>query len=383
MKIIYLANARIPTEKAHGIQIMKMCEAFSESKAQSQKLKVEFLVPWRFNHIKKDAFQYYGIEKNFKIKKLPCVDLIPLDFILKNLAFWVQAVSFLISAKIYLMFKKYDILYTREQFTGLFFKNFVLEVHSLPKRIKTFHKKIWKKSKKLIVLTSFIKKELLKAGVSGDKILIASDGVDIEEFDIRISKKEARKKLKLPLDEKIILYTGHLYEWKGAQALAETSRFLPENIRIYFVGGTDEDIKKFKIQRSQTIPSSPKFKIQIVGHRPHPEIPYYLKAADCLVLTGTKKSKISKIYTSPMKMFEYMTSKKPIVASSLPSFREILNDNNSILVEPDDSKAMAEGIQKILDNPKLAKQISAQAYKDIQKYTWDKRANKILNFITD
>ena len=388
MKLIYIANARIPTEKAHGIQIMKMCEAFLKSKVPpvrragaSQKLKVELLVPWRFNHIKKDPFEYYGIKKNFKIKKIFCIDLIPLDFILKNLAFWIQAVSFLISAKIYLMFKKYDILYTREQFTGLFFKNFVLEIHSLSKKNKPFHKKIWRRAKKLIVLTSFIKKELIKAGVSENKILVAPDGVDVREFDIEISKKEARQKLELPLDKKIILYTGHLYEWKGAQILAETPKFLPENTEIYFVGGTVKDVKKFKIQNGQTTPGLPKFKIQIIGHRPHSEIPYWLKAADILVLTGTKKSEKSRKYTSPMKMFEYMASKRPIIASDLPSFGEVLNDRNAVLVKPDNVKALAEGIKKVLSSSGIAKRISERAYKDVQEYTWDKRVEKILKFI--
>jgi len=53
MKIIYIANIRIPTEKAHGIQIVKMCEAFS-----NQKLKVELVLPWRFNKIKEDIFNF-------------------------------------------------------------------------------------------------------------------------------------------------------------------------------------------------------------------------------------------------------------------------------------------------------------------------------------
>ena len=89
MKIIYLANARIPTEKAHGIQIMKMCEAFSDADA-----KILLLIPRRINWIKEDPFEYYGIKKNFRIKKLPTIDLIPLDFILGNLALWIQAISF-------------------------------------------------------------------------------------------------------------------------------------------------------------------------------------------------------------------------------------------------------------------------------------------------
>ena len=44
-------------------------------------------------------------------------------------------------------------------------------------------------------------------------------------------------------------------------------------------------------------------------------------------------------------------------------------------------QALAKGIKKVLNNPKLAKRISSQAYKDVQEYTWDKRTEKILRFL--
>lgn len=82
MKMIYIANTRIPTEMAHGLQIMKMCEAFSKFKVKSQKLKVELIVPQRFSISslgKKDPFEYYKVERIFKIKKIFCLDLTPLN----------------------------------------------------------------------------------------------------------------------------------------------------------------------------------------------------------------------------------------------------------------------------------------------------------------
>ena len=76
-----------------------------------------------------------------------------------------------------------------------------------------------------------------------------------------------------------------------------------------------------------------------------------------------------------------MASKRPIVASDLPSIREILNEENAVLVEPNNPEALAEGIKKILQNPELADKISKQAFRDVQNYTWQKRAQKILGFI--
>ena len=54
MKLYYIANARIPTEKAHGVQIMKMCEAFVDAGHE-----VKLIVPKRKNPIQEDPFAYY------------------------------------------------------------------------------------------------------------------------------------------------------------------------------------------------------------------------------------------------------------------------------------------------------------------------------------
>src|SRR3989344_3082477 len=120
--------------------------------------------------------------------------------------------------------------------------------------------------------------------------------------------------------------------------------------------------------------------VLILGHKPHQEIPSYLKAADVLALPNSAKDKIY-LNTSPVKLFEYMASGCPIVASNLPSIAEVLNYQNSVLVNPDDAGDLARGIEKILNEPNLGQQLSKRALEDVKNYTWEHRAKKILLFI--
>lgn len=382
MKLIYTTTARIPTEKAHGLATMKLCEAFARVN-----LEVELICPWRFNKIKTDPFDYYQIERNFKIKKLPHLDPIPLDKFLGSIASWIGSLEFSFFIFFYVLIKrlfKPNIVFFSHDHFPLFFLSFLssnvfYDVHNFPRFKSVLHRfyyQVFFKRLKGTIVTNSWKKEQLKNifNIEDKKILIFPNGVDIIKFDIKDSKKDCRQKLGLPADKKIVLYTGHLYSWKGVDILAKSSQFLPEDVEICFIGGTEKDIKDFRAKYSD-------FKIRIIDHRPHSEIPFWLKSADVLVLPNTAKEDISKYWTSPMKMLEYMVSKRPIVASDLPSLREILNEKNAILVQPDNPELLAQGIKKALRDSKLSDKVSYQAFLDVQEFTWQKRAKNILKFI--
>lgn len=373
MKIIYIANARIPTEKAHGYQICKMCEEFAKLGQI-----VELVIPERINQIEDDIFSFYGLEKCFKIKKIKIYDFLKLKnsgkiwFYFESLYFVFKLLRFDIDIE--------DIIYTRNPEIAYVFKfkgnKVVYEAHNWPNSKQWLHARFVKKVDKIIVITDALKEIYKRNSISCQKILVSPDGVDFAKFNIVLSKEDARNKLNLPLDKKIILYTGNLYKWKGVDALIGAGKLLEENCLIYIVGGSEPCFKAYttKIEKHNDI--------KLVKTRPHKEIPVWLKAADVLVLPNSAKEKISKYYTSPLKMFEYMASKRPIAASNLPSICEILNVKNSVLVKPDSVENLADAIQKLLNNEALGNRISEQAFLDVQTYTWEKRAEAILSFCT-
>jgi len=369
MKLIYVANVRMPTEKAHGIQIMKMCEAFS-----NQGLEVELIIPWRFNKIKRDPFKYYKIKKNFKIKKIFSLDLIPLN--IPRIGFWIQSISFAKLLFFYLLFKKSDIIYSRDSFSlylvSFLKKSLIYESHVFPNNI-FFHRRVFEKSKAIITITQKLKDLFIKKGIDKNKVLVAADGVDLEDFNIKIAKEEAKKELNLPLNKKIVMYIGLFDKWKGYLTLLKSSKFFEDKqIKLVMIGGTEKQVQDLKKEYPNII---------FLGYLPYVNLPLNQKAADVLVIPNSGQMAISKYYTSPLKLFSHMVSRRPIVASDLPSLREVLNENNAILVEPDDPKDLAQGIKQALKNTNFSAKISLQAFQDVQKYTWMVRVKNILFFI--
>jgi glycosyltransferase involved in cell wall biosynthesis len=79
-----------------------------------------------------------------------------------------------------------------------------------------------------------------------------------------------------------------------------------------------------------------------------------------------------------LKLFEYMAAGKPIVASDLPAFREVVRDNeHASLVEPGKPDALARGIRRVLDDMALAERIARHAFEQAPAYSWARRAERL------
>jgi glycosyltransferase involved in cell wall biosynthesis len=380
MKILYIANVRIPTEKAHGLQIMKMCEAFTKAGSI-----VKLVLPTRKNFQLKNAvpFDFYKINHLFDLSYLKTHDPVWLMKLPFGLYLKIQSTLYTFSLWRYLkknIKDRVDVIYTRDEyllpFLNQFAEKLVWEAHNLPQK-RNYYLKYWRRCHKIIAITAGLKNELVRMGLDPKRILVAPDGVDLNEFSkITADQAEIRKRLSLPLNKKIIMYTGHLYDWKGAHTLARVAPDLTGNELLVFVGGTNREALDFKNKFGR------EKNILIAGHVNHDLIPSYLAAADVLVLPNSAKKEISRSYTSPMKLFEYLAAKKPIVASDLPSIREILNEDNAILVEPDSSSALAVAINRLLNNPQLANDIASKSNQDVDQYSWSNRAKNIISFIS-
>lgn len=370
-KLLYIANLRLPTEKAYGINISETCGAFADSG-----LEVTLVFPYRKNKIIADIFDYYGIKRSFKVKIISIIDIyLPGKF--DRISVIIKSFISGLALAVYALWIDADIIYSRDEFPLFvlsFFKDDVYyEAHKFSNARRFFYRRFLRRKIKIITISESLKTSFLSMGFSAENVLVAHDGVNLKDFDIQMSKEEARDKTGLPQGAKIAMYTGHLFDWKGADILAMAAETLPD-IKFIFVGGTEYDAESFK-KKFRDIPN-----VIVVGHKPHKEIPVFLKAADILVLPNSAKDKIY-LGTSPIKLFEYMASNRPIVASGLSSISEILNRENAVLVSPDDSSALADGIKNLIGNESFKMSISKKAFDDVQNYTWQKRAEKIINFI--
>jgi glycosyltransferase involved in cell wall biosynthesis len=85
-----------------------------------------------------------------------------------------------------------------------------------------------------------------------------------------------------------------------------------------------------------------------------------------------------------LKLFDYMASGTPIIASDLPSLGEVLRDeSNALLVPPGDAEAFARALRRLADGPALGARLSGQAKQESGAYAWELRAQRIIDFIRE
>ncbi len=378
MKLLYIANIRLPTEKAHGVQIMKMCEAFS-----GLGYGVELVVPRRLNKIKDDPFSFYGTKRSFTIRRLPVPDLIAFG----PVGFFAETLSFSLVALSYVIFKKNAVLYTRDEgvayLLSLLGKTIFWETHTQSRNRMTGT--TLRRVAGIITLTQASKEYYKKEfGVSDGKILVAADGVDVDFFSVKKTQIEARRELELPADKKLIGYIGKyktMGEGKGVDEIVEAVASLRKEIpdAVVMVVGLDKNEMKELASACDMKGIGAKERI-FVSHVPLATIPLYLKACDVLVMNYPNTPHYAR-FMSPLKLFEYMASSVPIVTSDLPSIREVLDETTAAFVKPGDVRDLSRGIKLVLQDKNHAAALAIAARVTVDGYSWRRRAGSIMRFI--
>ena len=233
---------------------------------------------------------------------------------------------------------------------------------------------------KIITISANLKEIFLRQGFRENKILVAPDAVDLSIFDLRLSTREARQKLGLPPEGKIIIYTGKLKTMdmdKGVGDILAALAKLPADVLFLAIGGSEEDIAFYQKQAQELKVAG---KVKFITHVSQNKLAIYQKAADILLMPFPF-SKHYAYFMSPLKMFEYMASQRPIIASDLPSIREVLNKENCVFCQPDNPADLAGKISLLLKDETLARKVARGAYQDVDKYDWQQRVENILKFI--
>lgn len=373
MKITYIAKSFIPSRTANSIHVMNICSAFAELGHEVTLLLPDDIV-YRNN---KNPFFEYGLEENFTIKKLyyPTYKGKTLYYsfaiyreLKKNrpdivVGRFVNGCSISSALSIPTVFDTHGPVWDDSRISVAFFKR-MLNGKGL-KRITTNSSSL---------RDIYLKSDIFKnTAFDTSNLIVANNGARSYSLSETIP---ALRDLKGDLT---VGYFGHLYAGRGIEIIIQLAE-RHENINFVIGGGEESDIAYWKSKTNLK-------NIYFLGYIKFGEVYKYRNSCDVLlapyqqIVSPGGENADQGSYMNPIKLLEYMSSKKVIIASDLPSTREILtNQEDAILVPFNEINAWSESLIKVINNKDLKDRLCDNAYQAfLRNYTWKKRALKMID----
>ncbi|MCZ2127927.1 MAG: glycosyltransferase [Anaerolineales bacterium] len=378
MKIALVTNSRIPSLTANSIQALKVAQALMQLGYQIKVFapKEAPLPDSQF------LMAHYGLRLVPDVELLPSIRRLKrLDFILR-----AQRAADKFNA---------DLIYTwlpqSAALASRLGRPVVLEMHAdnSGKLGAWWMRQFWRGGgRKLMTVTvSALEKALrrsTKFEFPKEALLIAPNGVELERYADLPSPPEARRRLNLN-ENLTVGFTGHIYPGRGADLLFELAKRLPA-VNFLWVGGSPELVGEWQKKLRDANATN----VTMTGFVQHEVVPLYQAAADVLLMPYSRSIAASSgqdiaEVINPMKMFEYMAAGRSILSADLPSIREVLNEGNAVFCEAGDWQTVIDEwqleIESLLADEARRFALGAQARKDVERLTWLKREERIMEKI--
>ncbi|NBN35709.1 glycosyltransferase family 4 protein [Proteus sp. G4379] len=246
-----------------------------------------------------------------------------------------------------------------------------LKYHKLLK----MEKLVYSRATAVFVLTSLLRDDIISQYQVTTPITIVPDGVDLYAAD---SNKDSHRDITATTNNVTeVLYLGSLHKWKGIPTMMRAMKYL-DNARLNIAGGTTEQIKGLQLLAKEM---DVKEKVNFLGFIDPKQRFQAIARHDICVLPLTLTS-IGSRYTSPLKLFEYMAMRKPVVISDFPSIRDVVDEKAVSFADSGDAQSFAQQIKLLREEPQRTSEKINHARSLVENYyNWDKRAETILHTI--
>jgi glycosyltransferase involved in cell wall biosynthesis len=384
-EVLVPADIRFPLERANGVQILKTAAALARAGVRAT-LLVRQSDPRPTNEI----LALYGVEPhpNLVVRRLPVFHR-PGSFAIPRASFLARTTAAALAAR------DDAIIFTRDlQLADLLLGlgpvaqgPVVYEAHAVEslmyeergrlygtnespnprkaRRLAKRERRVWTRAAAIVSTTAGIKDSFTAAYGPRERVHVIPNGCDLPCAATDLPAEEPAR----------VLYAGQLYPWKGVDVLVEAMAEVPD-ARLVIVGGIEGEADTARV-RALVESRGLAERTEMRGTVPQARVADELCRAT-VVVAPFLRSAMTERHTSPLKAFEAMAAGRPLVASDLPSSREVLRDGETaLLVPPGESGPLAAAIRRLLEDRPLAQRIARAARAEAPRYSWDARAERL------
>lgn len=190
---------------------------------------------------------------------------------------------------------------------------------------KFVEKQNMKIADKVVSINEGLREYTIEMGATEEKTEVIRAGVDLERF-VSDGRDEVRKRYGILDDDTVLFFMGWLYDFSGLKEVAmELARCENNHIKLLVVGKGDLWDVLQEIRKNCALEK----KLIMVDWIPYEDVPKYLSASDICILPAYNNDIMRNIV--PIKMYEYMAAKKPVIATCIYGITKEFGDNNGVL----------------------------------------------------
>ncbi|HYA41276.1 MAG TPA: glycosyltransferase family 4 protein [Syntrophobacteraceae bacterium] len=292
--------------------------------------------------------------------------------------------------------KRYDFIYERFSLnmfsTALLASKyqlpFVLEVNDstlIPRTRRLYFSNLanklenqtFRKADLIVTISNTFKDLIVHAhDISPEKILVLPNAVDPDRFSLDPDLRFSRESLRIEARH-IIGCAGAFVPWHGLACMVEALSPIVRQCDIHILLIGDGPVRQEVESLAKNLNISDR--VQFTGLMRHETVPYLLDLLDICIIPD------SNAHGSPMKLFEFMASAKPVVAPRYQPILEIVTEGREgYLFDPGSATSLRECVEKLISCPAARKQMGKEAKQTVlMKHTWVKNAQRVLSVLED
>lgn len=227
----------------------------------------------------------------------------------------------------------------------------------------------------LATVSTALKEQLVRAGVEAERIEVVPNAADPKMFDPEVSGENVRQQFGL-IGKGVIGFVGGFYPWHGLDLLIDALPPICSEVQeaaILLIG--DGPIRPWLEQQVQS--AGLRDRVHFVGSIPHSKLPEYVAAFNVAVMPDSND------YGSPMKIYEYMSMGKPVVAPKLGPLEDgILDGSVGLLFTPHNVQSLIGSLATLLKDPRRCVEMGNNARAHVlSKHTWKRNAERIMELV--
>lgn len=200
-------------------------------------------------------------------------------------------------------------------------------------------------------------------------------GVDLKRFRPDHDAVAVRRAWGLCAEDVALVFIGWLYEFAGVDAIMRVLPELPPHVKLLVVGVGEAEARLKALRESLDLDK----RVIFTGRQPYDTMPQFMAAADVCLLYSELNQVTRHIV--PIKLYEYMASGRPVLASELPGVRREVPPGNGVLYAPHGK--LLSTLQRLLDaQTRLAEGWRARAFAEAN-CDWERLTDEFERLLED